>query len=426
MVTDAISRELMGKRRRVITLGHIPNSYIPVRLAPLCISTRVKHMSAGQNRLYGILLATLLIAGGVIAIIVITPQDTPDLPLLPETTVIGADGTVENVTLTEMTEMSTITRNGSYQNSYGNVRGAGVYTGVLISDLVELVGGMQEDDTVKIIAGDGYSQLFQYSKVYPNVSMWGIQGDMILAFEFNGTQVPEFEKGFQLMFLPEDGYYSNADANATTDPDPYAAGPQLVSNVTEIKVIQPLVVDVAGTVENFILLEVLEMPSISGEGGYRRSTGTISGPYSVTGVSVFSLLEQVAALPANYTLTAYSSDGWSTQYTKAIVEGTQSGYTSTGDPLDEIHSTMILAYEMDGSPVDDDDGPLRVAFINEDGNLTDGSLWAKLVVNLTISEVPLSGLVLEDNNVMIRSDSLVEMQLCGQNNLFTCILVRRF
>ena len=183
--------------------------------------------------------------------------------------------------------------------------------------------------------------------------------------------------------------------------------------------------DVAGTVENYTLPEVMEMPSISGEGGYKRSTGTISGPYSVTGVGVFSLLEQVATLPANYTVTAYSSDGWSTQYTKAILEGTQSGYTHTGEPLDEIHSTMILAFEMDGSPVDDDDGPLRIAFINEDGNLTDGFLWTKLVVNLTITEVPLTGLALEENNAIIISESTPEMQICSQSKLFTCIFGRR-
>jgi hypothetical protein len=383
---------------------------------------------SSQTKLFAGLAITIILAASALAAIVIlqTPQEEADEPFVVFT---GVSGTSINVTLSEMTAMTTITRNGSYQNSFGSVRGVGTYAGVLISDLVELVGGMLEDDTVKVIASDGYSQIFEYSKVYPNASIWGIQGDMILAYEFNETIVPELEKGFHLMFLPEDGYYSNADANATTDPDPYAAGPQLVSNVSEIMVIREpiaVVVDVAGTVENYKLSEIMEMPSISGEGGYRRSTGPISGPYTVTGVSVFSLLEQMATLPANYTTTAYSSDERITQYTKAIVEGTQSGYTPTGDPLDEIHSTMILAYEMDGSPVAADDGPLRIAFINEDGNLTDGFLWAKLVVNLTISEVPLTGLASEENNAIIISESTPELQLCGQSKLFTCIFVRKF
>ena len=87
---------------------------------------------------------------------------------------------------------------------------------------------------------------------------------------------------------------------------------------------------------------------------------------------------------------------------------------------------MILAYEFDGSPVDADDGPLRMAFINEDGNLTDGSLWAKLVVNLTITEISLSGLTREEDNSAIVGEKLVEMELCGQSKLFTCTLMRRY
>ncbi len=421
----------MGQRRRVATLGHIPNSYIPVRLAPLCISPLVKLMRSEQKKLFAILAVAIILTVGIGVAMVMVP-DAPNLEPVPGVLLTGPDETSVNVSLTEMTEMSTITRIGSYQNSFGNVRGAGTYTGVMISDLVELVGGMLEDDSVMVTAGDGYSQTFEYSKVYPNASIWDIQGDMILAYEFNETTVPELEKGFQLMFLPEDGYYSNADANATTDPDPYAAGPQLVSNVTEISVLREpveptaLVVDVDGTVQEYTLSEVMELPSISGEGGYRRSSDTISGPYTVTGFGVFSLIQQVATLPANYTLTAYSSDGWSTQYTKAIVEGTQSGYTLAGVPLDEIHSTMILAYEIDGSPVEEGDGPLRMAFINEDENLTDGSLWAKMVVNLTITEIPLSGLALEESRSAIMGEKLVEMQLCGQSKLFTYTFVRRF
>ncbi|MHA2359178.1 MAG: hypothetical protein ACXAB5_02810 [Candidatus Thorarchaeota archaeon] len=383
-------------------------------------------MSTGQNRLYGILLAAILIAGGVIAIIVTMPQDTPDSPLLPESTIIGSDGTIENVTLTEMTEMSTITRNGSYQNSYGNVRGVGTYTGVLISDLVELVGGMLEDDSVRITASDGYSQTFDYSKVYPDAAVWDVQGDMVLAYGYNDTIVPDYERGHQLIFLPEDGYYSNSDANATTDPNPRAAGPQCISNVAEIKVLSGLVVDIAGVVEGFKLREISEMVSISGEGGYKRSSGTISGPYDFTGVSVFDLLSGVATLPSNYTLTATAIDGWSSEYTKSVVEGTVNGYTPTGDPLEEIQSTMLLAYEEDGSSIADEDGPLRIVFINEDGNLTDGYRWVRQVVNLTITEVPLSGLVQEERSLGITSNSSVELQICGQSKLFTCTLVRRF
>lgn len=382
-------------------------------------------MSAGQTRLYAVLAIAVLIAASI-GVYFIMVQNAPNPEATPEVTLTGVDGTSVNVTLTEMTGMSTITRTGSYQNSFGNVRGVGVYTGVLISELVELVGGMLEDDSVRITASDGYSQTFDYSKVYPDTAVWDIQGDMVLAYGYNDTIVPDYERGYQLIFLPEDGYYSSADANATTDPDPYAAGPQCVGNVAEIKVLSRFVVDVAGTIESFKLREITAMTSISGEGGYRRSTGTISGPYNFTGVSVFELISGVATLPSNYTLTATAIDGWSSQYTKSVVEGTVNGYTPTGDPLEEIQSTMLIAYEEDGGPIADEDGPLRIVFINEDGNLTDGFRWVRQVVNLTITEEPLLGLAQEENETAIASNSMVELQLCGQSKLFTYTFVRRF
>ncbi|MFX1561666.1 MAG: hypothetical protein ACFFBL_13840 [Promethearchaeota archaeon] len=382
-------------------------------------------MSAGQTRLYAVLAIVVLIAASIGVYLVIV-QNAINSETAPEVAVTGVDGTSVNISLADMFAMSIVTREGSYQNSNGNVIGVGVYTGVLISDLVELTGGMLEDDSVRITASDGYSQTFDYNKVYPNTTEWDTQGDMVLAYGYNNTIVPDYELGYQLIFLPEDRYYSNADANATTDPNPYTAGSQCVGNVAEIKVLPGLVVDVAGTVEGFKLREITKRTSISGEGGYRRSNGIISGPFNFTGVSVFDLISGVATLPSNYTLIAIAIDGWNSQYTKAEVEGTVDGYTPTGDPLEEIQSTMLIAYEEDGSPIADEDGPLRIVFINEDGNLTDGYRWVRQVICLTILEVPLSSPTQEESRLMVTSELSVGLNLCSQSNLFTLTLVRRF
>jgi DMSO/TMAO reductase YedYZ molybdopterin-dependent catalytic subunit len=348
-------------------------------------------MSSTNTKLIGVVLVVILLAGGIMAALVLFQPQTTE-PEEPQVLVIGSDGTKLNVTLSDMLEMSAITRNGSYQNSYGNIRGYGLYTGVNISALIDLVGGMTENDTVKITALDGYSQTFEMGKVYPNQSVWDIQGDMVLAYEYNNTKVPDYEEGFRVAFLPLDGLYSNADANATTNPNPSGAGPQWVSNVMKIQVIPPepeiIVLSYQDSSLSFTMTELKELPSVNGEGGYRKSTGTISGPFNITGVAFSTLLGLLPALPSNYTLTSLSDDNRETNYTKAMVEGSLSGYTPTGDPLESIQSTMILAYEIDGNPIPVGDGPLRITFINEDGNLTDGSLWAKYVVSITVLDVP--------------------------------------
>lgn len=184
--------------------------------------------------LYGFLLGVLLVSGGVLVAISILQDLQVDPPDPPAVMLVGESEV--NVTLQEMLQGDVITRLGAYQNRLGNIGGNGTYQGVRVSDLVDLVGGMAESDNVTVIALDGYNQTFPYSKVYPNQSYYDLQGDMVIAFGFEGDLVPSYSEGFRLMFLPEDGLYSNADANATTDPDPPGAGPQCVTNVIRVEV----------------------------------------------------------------------------------------------------------------------------------------------------------------------------------------------
>jgi len=190
--------------------------------------------------------------------------------------IVGSNGVSQNVTLTEMMLMDSVSGNSSYENTYGNVRGVGVYRGVKISDLVDLVGGVDEGYVVRIIAEDGYSQTFERFKVYPNLTMWNLQGDMILAYEYDGLTVPEYEDGARLAFIPEDGYYSTTDANATSESDTSAAGPQWVSNVARIEILEDLYTSTFSVSETFLRT----LSSITGEGAYQKKDGgDIIGPF---------------------------------------------------------------------------------------------------------------------------------------------------
>ncbi|MHA1575759.1 MAG: hypothetical protein ACTSU3_00220 [Candidatus Thorarchaeota archaeon] len=339
-------------------------------------------MESSQTKLVTILIVALLLSGAaMVALFFLQPTDDRLSDYYVE--VVGSNGVSQNVTLAEMMMMDNVSGNSSYQNTYGNVRGVGVYKGVKVSNLVDLVGGMDEGYVVRIVAEDDYSLTFERSKAYPNITIWNLQGDMILAYEYDGLTMPEYEDGFRLAFIPEDGYYSSADANATTEPNPSAAGPQWVSNVVRIEVLENLYTSTYSVSET--LLRTL--PSITGEGGYQKKDGgNIIGPFNFTGVTFSILLEQFTTVPDDYILIARTGDGYSSEYAKAVVEGDVNGYTPSGDPLDSINSTMILAYEQEGSPIVEG-GPLKIVFLNEDGNLTDGFRWAKNVVSITILEL---------------------------------------
>jgi DMSO/TMAO reductase YedYZ molybdopterin-dependent catalytic subunit len=358
-------------------------------------------MDSNQTKLVSILVIAVIVAGGAMVALQFLqiPDDTSDYFI----EVVGVGGNSQNVTLSEMMQMESVSRNSSYQNTYGNVRGVGVYTGVNVSDLVNLVGGVNEGYVVRVVASDGYSQTFDRSKVYPNSTIWDFQGYMILAYEYEGIRVPDYEDGFRLAFLPDDGYYSNADANASTEPNPAAAGPQWVSNVVRIEILENLYNSTFSVSES--LLRTFE--SVTGEGGYKKKAGDIIGPFNFTGVALSTLLQEFVALPEDYILIAHSSDGYTSEYTKAVVEGIVNGYTPTGDPLDEINSTMVLAYEQDGAPIIDG-GPLKIVFLNEDGNLTDGFRWAKEVVSITILEQSSMTLILSNNSITLNKNCSID------------------
>ena len=143
-------------------------------------------MDSTKAKLLTVLLVAVLVAGGALAALVMFQPSNNSSDSFVE--VVGTE-TSQNVTLSEMLLMASITGNSSYQNSYGNVRGEGIYTGVNISDLVDLVGGMTEDDVLRVTAVDGYSVTFDRAKVYPNTTIFDIQGNYL----------PSLRPGFLLL-----------------------------------------------------------------------------------------------------------------------------------------------------------------------------------------------------------------------------------
>jgi predicted phosphodiesterase len=162
--------------------------------------------------------------------------DTPSLPR----DVVAIRGLVEDVTLSldDLLLMDVVTGYSSFQNQYDNWRGQGNYTGIAISELVELVGGMNINDTLVVRSFDGYAQEFSYSNIYPNATWADIQGPLVLAYAYNDTVVPDWADGMRLVMIPPDGAFSNTDAIQTSESDNViSAGALWVRFVSIIEVI---------------------------------------------------------------------------------------------------------------------------------------------------------------------------------------------
>ncbi len=119
----------------------------------------------------------------------------------PSIEIVDVAGSVRLVPLSEMQSMSVLTRAGSYQNQYGNWRDAGVYSGVLLRDLI----GAAAYASIDAVADDGYCVTIERTRVEdPDFPM-------VLAFRMDDADVPDWSDGFRIVVLPEDGGTSNAD-----------------------------------------------------------------------------------------------------------------------------------------------------------------------------------------------------------------------
>ncbi len=347
-----------------------------------------------NTKLYAVLGIVLLVAGSaVIGLVLLQATETG-----PSIEVIGIAKT-EKFTLKNLKALPAVTRQGSFQNTFGNVRGQGIYRGVNVSALIDAVGGMTEDQWIRVTAADGYNQSYSYSNVYPDAERWSYQGDMVVAYEYNGTEVPAWDEGLRIMFLPEDGYYSNNDYENSTDEELLggAAGPRCIQNVKTISIVpkpQYAVTLIVGEIsESYTMNDLKSEPSVSDSAGYVKTGVTPpnpEGPYSYTGVPIYDLLDNNFELPDNYSVRATSEDGYTVYYTKEQAEGTLEAFDpETGASVGESNFTMVLAYEQNGGPLSDD-GPLRVVFFCSEDYFSEGALWAKNVVELEVQQETIS------------------------------------
>jgi predicted phosphodiesterase len=138
------------------------------------------------------------------------------IPQGPYIQFVGRAGTTLNVTYEELMEMDVVNGYSSYENQFSNIGGQGTYTGVAVRDLINLVGGMLDGDTLRVTSTDTYYQDFGYLNVYPDQDWLDLQGEMIVALDMDDLSAPEWEEGPRLAMIPQDGLYSNSDCELTS------------------------------------------------------------------------------------------------------------------------------------------------------------------------------------------------------------------
>ncbi len=155
-------------------------------------------------------------------------------------TLSGPEGKKE-LSLGQLALMETVEVEVAFENRFGNLGGHGIYVGVPVISLVEMVGGLAPGQTLVVTCDDGYSQDYAYENVYPSDQWAQTQGPMILAYEKDGATSPEWQESPRLIMAPPDGVYSNDDCASTSVPGQgwnlyESAGARWARSVTRIEV----------------------------------------------------------------------------------------------------------------------------------------------------------------------------------------------
>ena len=128
------------------------------------------------------------------------------------------------------------------------------------------------------------------------------------------------------------------------------------------------------------MVELKNLPVISGSTGLISSSGSIDGPYQYQGVALIDILKSVGGITANNAIRISAKDGYSMTFSyNQVVNGTEfpTYDSTTGKEVTPAGTiTLFLAYEKDGEPIDDTVGPLRIG-IMAPGQVTDGHWWIK-------------------------------------------------
>lgn len=139
---------------------------------------------------------------------------------------------------------------------------------------------------------------------------------------------------------------------------------------------------------NYTLEDIEDLPTYTGQGGYRTSFPQIRGTGNYTGVNITTFVDAFDETLQNYSIHIVSSDQNKT-YNYSTIMGNVDIYdpvnVSNETPIGNQGLTMILCYKYEGEYLDQDrDGILRIAFVDEQGSITSSGLWWKFVISMEI------------------------------------------
>ena len=266
--------------------------------------------------------------------------DLPDGPVVFTAGGDGVPGGGKNYTLEQLKALGASTGSYSY-SSKGNVK-TDVCTGVLLADILADLGVINPAWEIELLTTDGFSDP-TYTVDLQNV----IDNAYLVAYEVNGSPVdPE---GVELLL------FRNYDDGSTWFNKVKGFGGVAITS-TDLPAVLTVAGDgVPGGAKNYTLEQLKALGASTGSYSY-SSKGNVKTDVC-TGVLLADILADLGVINPAWEIELLTTDGFSDP-------------TYTVDLQNVIDNAYLVAYEVNGSPVDPE-GVELLLFRNYD----DGSTW---------------------------------------------------
>ena len=305
------------------------------------------------------------------------------------------DGERVSVHLADYAEVSgTVAYQGPATDDGGeNWKAPHTYTGVPILAIVEELGGLADEETLGVVAVDGWYKILPRSVIYGETTA----GAAALATSVDGMDATEWVDAPMLVFLPEDERFSNDDMLGAFGPNlAHYFGDRPSTTGMMVHGVAYLVVNYGGeplplptpeitgqgtttpegvlltlargeTTRQFTLSDLKELDIMTGPGTFTNSAG-VDYTANYTGVPLMTLVGNV---PPDSTVRVTATDGYSMNYAVKTVSDTREG-------------VWIVAFMENGEYMPHDPGPLRIVQIGEDNPHFTSSLSARMVERIEV------------------------------------------
>jgi DMSO/TMAO reductase YedYZ molybdopterin-dependent catalytic subunit len=274
----------------------------------------------------------------------------PSQPSTMALTLIGGNGHQRNLTQNDILSLQAYSGMGGFRKSGGALSGISNYTGVAVTDLLNLVGGITSDDTLAVTASDGYSMSYTYNQVVNGLDFTTFDSTgssvttilplkIVVAYSCNGTALTGDEGPLRLTILSKDGLL--------------ATGNMWVRMLTQLQVVSPNSPTASPTSQLTDTTTTAPTSTVTSTSSPTTTPSTNPASWTITinGSTATSMTQDTFATLTSQNTATYteSSTVWSGATLNRLVDWAQGNSVISSDSLTAGYVVKIVG--SDGSIV---------------------------------------------------------------------------